>query len=210
MGVAERREREKQQRRADILSAAKEVFFAKGLESATMDEIADKAEYSKGTLYLYFQSKEDLYLSLLDKGNQIFYSMLRKAIKPDESAEQRLKKAADVYYRFYNDYTQYFMIMISLQQGHFVNHNVSEDLYRSCMNQGMAILHLIEQVVQDGVDNGEFKNVDPWVMTLLLMSTAEGIFCLIREKIHKEFMKGVDRQSLLNFALTIFLEGLRK
>ena len=175
-----------------------------------MDEIADKAEYSKGTLYLYFQSKEELYLSLLGKGNQIFYNMLSEAIKPDESAEQQLKKVADVYHRFYKDYNQYFMIMISLQEGHFTKHNVSEDLYRSCMTQGMAILHLIEGVVQAGVDNGEFKKVDPWIMTLLLMSTAEGIVTLIHEKQHREFLNGVDRQSLLNFALTIFLEGLRK
>ncbi len=62
MGILERKEKEKQQRRDDILGAAKEVFFSKGLMSATMDEIAEKAELSKGTLYLYFASKEELYL----------------------------------------------------------------------------------------------------------------------------------------------------
>lgn len=64
MGVAERRKREKRERRASIVEAAEAVFLRKGLTLATMDEIAAEAEVSKGTLYLYFDSKDELYLAL--------------------------------------------------------------------------------------------------------------------------------------------------
>ena len=57
MGIHERKEREKEHRRDEILNAAQKVFFEKGLQSATMDEIAEAAELSKGTLYLYYGSK---------------------------------------------------------------------------------------------------------------------------------------------------------
>lgn len=60
MGTHERKEREREHRREDILDAAQHVFFEKGLPTATMDEIAEIAELSKGTLYLYYKSKEDL------------------------------------------------------------------------------------------------------------------------------------------------------
>jgi hypothetical protein len=60
MGVAERKEREKQQRRNDIIDAAEKLFFAKGHDNTTVDDIAKEAELSKGTVYLYFSSKEDL------------------------------------------------------------------------------------------------------------------------------------------------------
>ncbi|MEO8168159.1 MAG: helix-turn-helix domain-containing protein, partial [bacterium] len=60
MGIIERKEREKEHRREDIIAAAQKIFFEKGLPSATMDEIAEAAELSKGTLYLYYKSKEDL------------------------------------------------------------------------------------------------------------------------------------------------------
>ncbi|MDL1893205.1 helix-turn-helix transcriptional regulator, partial [Sphingobacteriales bacterium CHB3] len=52
MGIIERKEREKEQRREEIVTAAEKIFFEKGLAIATMDEIAEAAELSKGTLYL--------------------------------------------------------------------------------------------------------------------------------------------------------------
>lgn len=67
MGVAERKEREKQQRREEIINAAEEVFFSKGFDNSTMDDIAEKAELSKGTLYIYFKSKEDLHMAVAHK-----------------------------------------------------------------------------------------------------------------------------------------------
>ena len=67
MGIAERKEREKQQRREEIMQAAEEVFFSKGFEKSTMDDVAEKAELSKGTLYLYFKSKEDLHMAVARK-----------------------------------------------------------------------------------------------------------------------------------------------
>ena len=64
MGVAERRQREKEQRRITILRAAEDVFVRRGVAETTMDDIARAAEVSKGTLYLYFKSKDDLYLTI--------------------------------------------------------------------------------------------------------------------------------------------------
>jgi AcrR family transcriptional regulator len=59
-----RRAREKKERRAAIVDAAERVFFRKGFEAATMDEVATEAELSKGTLYLYFKSKDELFIAL--------------------------------------------------------------------------------------------------------------------------------------------------
>ena len=67
MGIAERKEREKQQRREEIVQAAEEVFFSKGFEKSTMDDVAEKAELSKGTLYLYFKSKEELLIGIIEQ-----------------------------------------------------------------------------------------------------------------------------------------------
>ena len=71
MGINERKEREKEHRREEIISSAEKVFFEKGLQTATMDEIAERAELGKSTLYLYYKSKEDLYLAVLLRGTEI-------------------------------------------------------------------------------------------------------------------------------------------
>lgn len=62
--AAARRAREKRERRDAILEAAAQVFGEKGAAHATMDEVAEAARVSKGTLYLYFESKDDLFLAL--------------------------------------------------------------------------------------------------------------------------------------------------
>jgi len=64
MGIEERKEREKQMRRQQIMDAAKKVFASKGFGGATMENIAEEAEFSPATLYLYFKNKDELFASL--------------------------------------------------------------------------------------------------------------------------------------------------
>ncbi len=64
MSAAVKREQQREQRRNLILDAAERTFYAKGLELATMDEVAAQAQLAKGTLYLYFRNKEDLLLGV--------------------------------------------------------------------------------------------------------------------------------------------------
>jgi len=209
MGILERKEREKQQRRADILEAAKKIFFAKGLVAATMDEIAELAELSKGTLYLYFQSKEELYLSLLNEGDKIFMGMMQKELLPTLSAEELIRKTGVVYYKFYKNYPDYFKISYLLHHGD-LRDKVSPELYESCMCQANDMLRMIEGIIQKGIGEGTFRTVDSWKMTLNLWATANGIFFLCSDKGHKDFMKNVDEKVLLDHALDIYMEGLKK
>ena len=67
MSIANRRQRERQERRISILDAAESTFAGKGFDQATMDDIASAAELSKGTLYIYFKSKDDLSIALASR-----------------------------------------------------------------------------------------------------------------------------------------------
>lgn len=64
MGIPERRERERNERREAILAGATRVFAEKGVSLATMEDIARESELSKGALYLYFKSKDELFLAI--------------------------------------------------------------------------------------------------------------------------------------------------
>ena len=68
MTTKARREREKEERRQSILRAAREVFFENGFHQATVEAVAERAEVSKGTVYLYFESKETILAHLLLEG----------------------------------------------------------------------------------------------------------------------------------------------
>jgi AcrR family transcriptional regulator len=90
MGIAERKEREKQQRREEIVLAAETVFFSKGFDLSTMDDIAEEAELSKGTLYLYFKSKEDLHMAVARKAVRLLKSVTLEAAERDGNALEKL------------------------------------------------------------------------------------------------------------------------
>ena len=69
MGYNDRKRQEKEIRRKDIVDAAERVFFSKGFENASMDEVAKEAEFSKRTVYIYFNSKEQIYFEIMIRGN---------------------------------------------------------------------------------------------------------------------------------------------
>jgi AcrR family transcriptional regulator len=90
MGIYERKQREKERRRQEIIAAAREIFSAKGFNSATMEEIASKAELSPGTLYLYFKNKEELHTSLSINILAHLGKELEKVVGQDISVEEKI------------------------------------------------------------------------------------------------------------------------
>src|SRR5450755_4583040 len=85
-----RRAREKAQRRQAILSAAERVFAVHGFDTATIEQIAQQAEYATGTIYLYFKDKNALYASLLANKLSAMVDRVEKAAQasvPENSAD---------------------------------------------------------------------------------------------------------------------------
>src|SRR4051794_36597959 len=111
MAVADRRIREKEARRQQILEAARSVFFEKGFDSATIEEIAQRTELSKGAIYLYFPSKEELYFTLMHQGTQILYDMIAKASRGNLPADTLLRRLGHAYLDFYVQYPGFFRML---------------------------------------------------------------------------------------------------
>ena len=88
------------ERRALLLSAALEVFTVSGFHSASMDEIADRANVSKPVLYQHFPSKLDLYLAVLDLHIDSLVFDLQKAIASTKENKNRVKATVDAYFGF--------------------------------------------------------------------------------------------------------------
>ena len=102
MPVAARRRREKAERRSAILDAAERVFLSKSVRDATMDEIARAAELSKGTLYLYFESKDDLFLAIACRA-------LGSLLEQFEAVKAEAPRGADRLRRLMRAYGQFAM-----------------------------------------------------------------------------------------------------
>lgn len=93
----------REERRAQVLAAAREVFVAQGYHTAGMDDIADRAGVSKPVLYQHFPGKLDLYLALLDDGIASLLDTLRSALESTHDNKQRVRGAVTAYFAFVDD-----------------------------------------------------------------------------------------------------------
>jgi AcrR family transcriptional regulator len=99
------------ERRAQLLSAALEVFTAAGYHSAAMDEIADRAKVSKPVLYQHFPSKLELYLAVLDLHIDSLVFAIQKAIAEHRSNADRVKATVEAYFGFIDSEGEAFRLL---------------------------------------------------------------------------------------------------
>jgi AcrR family transcriptional regulator len=99
------------ERRAQLLSAALEVFTAAGYHSAAMDEIADRAKVSKPVLYQHFPSKLELYLAVLDLHIDSLVFAIQKAIAQHRSNADRVKATVEAYFGFIDSEGEAFRLL---------------------------------------------------------------------------------------------------
>ncbi len=179
MGILERKEREKGHRREEILDAAQHVFFEKGLYVATMDEIAEKAELSKGTLYLYYKSKEDLYLAVMMRGMEILRDMFTEVANSGESAAKMLLALGDAYVSYFSNHREYFRMVHFLQTPQF-HKLVTDDMKKSCGALNRHVWDLVNRILQRGIDDGILrKDLNPVEVGIILWSSATALLLRI-------------------------------
>lgn len=113
MGIAERKEREKRQRKELILEAARKLFQERGFLNVTISDLAEAAELSIGTLYLYFKNKDDIYAGLACLGSQKVDALLDTALHRKKKLTQaELVSFIEKFMRIYDDYGCYFDILM--------------------------------------------------------------------------------------------------
>ena len=190
MGITERKEREKLHRKEEILNAAETVFFEKGLAASTMDEIADRAELSKGTLYLYYKSKEDLYMAIICRGHQILFKMFQEAAATGESSIKLLENLGQAYFTFYKRYHDYFR-MFSFSENTQLHSQVSEEMKNTCAESGQCLGGVVQEVIRKGIEDGSFRReTNPVEMSIILWAHCRGVMEIIDHLSSREVSTG--------------------
>jgi TetR/AcrR family transcriptional regulator len=209
MGIQERKEREKEARREEIIAAAEKIFFQKGLNASTMDDVAEAAELSKGTLYLYYRSKEDLYLAVTLRGLEIMYSLFEKATATDANPIQRLLDLEEAYYKFFLDHRQHYRMMYFFENPEF-HIAISESMQEQCGIIDQKVWNLVSSVIRDARDAGLLHaGIDPLEAGIMFWSNANGFFRLIDR--HQKYWTeaiGVNLEDTLKKSSALLLEAM--
>ena len=209
MTTRERREREKEERRQSILRAAREVFFEHGFHSSTVDSVAEQAEVSKGTVYLYFESKETILAHLLLEGLYELIEELEQACAAGEatSADARLRRLGWAYFRFFQREPLYFRFLMAMDRGQF-REAVTPQVYQEVLEASLEGLNWAVQAVEQGIDDGAFHCCDAQQAAATLWATLNGVLQLMEHPLRQE-MVGVGTEVLYRTAMEIVIQGLQ-
>ena len=209
MGIQERKEREKERRRQQIMVAAKRVFSDKGFSKATMEDIAQEAELSPGTLYLYFKNKEELYASLSLRILQ--YLLIRvEHVNDDKETdpEGKLKALMDAMYDVYEFDPLIIINMFHLQSSETLR-NLSPQLMEEIKDLSRKSLCSIAKIFETGVEQGLFYDRHPVALADTFWAMFSGVVLWLTSKKLIDKEKDYLKQTL-ELAFEIFGRGIKK
>jgi AcrR family transcriptional regulator len=208
MGIQERKEREKDRRRQQIIVAAKRVFSEKGFNKSTMEDIASEAELSPGTLYLYFKNKEELYASLSLRILQYLHIRVEHVNKEtDLSPEQKLEKLIETMYDVYDFDPLIIINMFHLQSSETLK-NLSPRLMTQIEELSRKSIGAISNIFREGVEKGVFIEKHPVALSDIFWSLFSGVILWEASKKimneDKDYLKNT-----LAIAFEIFTQGVK-
>jgi TetR/AcrR family transcriptional regulator len=208
--TSNRREREKAHRRQEILQAARQVFLEGSPFRGTIDDVAARAEVSKGTVYLYFESKETILALLLLEGLDTLSARFEQAFASCEPlpAGQCLEQLADIYLRFCQEFPAHFRLMLAYDRGQF-RERISPDLYLRVFDSSKHILQFVANVVQQGIDHKEFKAADAWHITNVLWAALNGALLLADHPLRRDLTE-MPTEAMFHQTMNILVYGIRQ
>ena len=172
-----RREREKLRQRQEMLAAALELFSQKGYHNVSIAEIAEKSEFAIGTLYKFFQNKEDLYKALVLEQCDNFEEAITRAIEqPGDEVEKLQNYVRARVERFLNNLP---FIRLFLAERRGASFNIKAGLDEELRQRYYKFLERVASVFESGIKNRRFKKTaDPYYLAAALDSAIDASLLL--------------------------------
>lgn len=171
-----RKEKERYRRRGLVLDAAEALISEVGFESATMDQIAERAEVGKGTLYLHFESKSAIYLAICERGSRLLNEKMATVLTKDLTGLEMLKMLGNVYLQFLQDNPQYFYAF-SYYEGIMADEKArSSNISAQCEQNAKDNMTYIVRSLQIGMQDGSIDDsYDPMQLGVMIWGASKGI-----------------------------------
>jgi len=205
LSIADRKERERLQRKNIIIDAAEKVFLSKGFEHATMEDVAEEAEFSKGTLYAYFQSKNELCLSIVLRGLKVLICEFEKVMNESTPSINKIELIADKFLKFYNKYPN-FIFSFSNYKQHRAGCKFESMILQDIETENRKIREMISQIIQNGKEDKSIRSdADDGKLSYILWGELSGLIPTLLQEIDD-----VDTVELYNYTIQMMRDALIK
>jgi AcrR family transcriptional regulator len=203
MEKEKRKEREFNLRRSAILEQAGKIFAVKGFHNTTVAEIAGASGFAIGTLYQFFESKEQLYTVVLTEKLGTMYDGIQKAVNGETDLLRKIDTLVATQFRFVEGNADFCSLFVrgdhlSLSEG-------SIELRKRMVSDYTVYVSFVEGVMRDGIRGGILKKMDPRMMAAALT----GIINSYASK-WLTLAEGAPLMDNVQFVVDIFLQGVKK
>lgn len=164
--LANRKEKERRRHRQEILECAERIFARKGYHGTTIGEVAAASEFSVGSIYQYFPSKEALYDSLIQDRFRTFLAGLRDLLRGNAAPPQQLKKVIRYTLAYAEDHRPFFRIVLAEMGNAEIGIHAKVNTFISAKRQ--EYMKILQGIFLQGSRSGHFRPLDPLKAALAL------------------------------------------
>lgn len=210
MTTKTRKQREREERENLFIRLARHMIHEEGYLGLGMDRLAERAEYSKGTIYQHFTTKEDLILAVAARNMEELSRLFRRAVAFEGRTRERFSAigiANEIFLQRFpeNPHVERIIHAKSLW------HKTSEKWRNEYGHHGQSCLDLSLGVIQNAIEAGDLANerVTPFQVLMGVRSMATGSLMLSSEEVRPETVSGADAFKMLRHNQHFYLDGVR-
>lgn len=200
-----RKERERLLKRFEILDAAASLFAEKGYDKTKLEDIAEAAEFGKGTIYNYFENKENIYVEIIDRITDDYLVELKKIDSTTKTLKEFVSLLIDYIIEFVNNDKAAFLMLLRMR----TEMNAIEKVRKSKVikNYKVEASKIFELKINQAIKNKEIKKINPEHFLILFRSSVFPYFhsMLMMNRTSKKELKEAG-----NFIVTTLFNGISK
>lgn len=155
--------KQQKKRRAEILEAAEEVFSLNGYHKADMNEIAKKANIAKGTVYLYFPSKKELFISIIKDGLETLAQKIGEELKNIDNSVEKIKKAISTHMLYLKDHQGLYRILLQ------PDIELMDDVFNTMKDIKLSKLPRMAEGIKEGIKEKQIRNLDETSLSYMIL-----------------------------------------
>jgi AcrR family transcriptional regulator len=207
--TADRKEREKERRRSDIIEAAEKLFFSRGYESVTMDDIAKETELARGTLYLYFKNKDDICVAIAARGLKILNGMFSDGYNSGKAGIEKLRLYLLALYEFHKRYPGYDAMIRHLQAQGFSKADFPEmeEMERIHAESTRMVIESFHEGMSDGTVRSD---AEPMKAAMILTASMQSVLSMSAAIGTGSEAGRSEQDEFVNYAVAMLLRSVEK
>jgi AcrR family transcriptional regulator len=186
------------ERRAQIMQAALACFIRKGYNNTTMDDIVAESGLSKGTLYWYFKSKDNLFAAALASPIMDWGEEAVTALEQCPTASGKLRALAQWMVDLCKTLEGFFGLFLEF----WASSSRREEAGQSWIGLLSRYKDIVVEIIEEGIRNGEFKPVDAEQLVWAIMAAYDGLAAYVM------FIPGLDLERVSQVFVETLLDGL--